>query len=273
MINELDITQFRTVVWEYYYQKGRHDLPWRQAEADGSFDPYKILVSEVMLQQTQVQRVIPKYHEFITAFPDVYQLANAPLGEVLKVWNGLGYNRRAKFLHLTAQKIVRDHNGIVPSDLEQLMTLPGIGSNTAGAIVVYAFNAQVPFIETNIRTVYIHHFFDEQPLVSDQAILPITLQTMDQKQPRLWYWALMDYGAFLKSTTANLHRRSRQYIKQSKFEGSKRQLRGQVLRLLSERAYSLTSLQTKINDVRLPTVLSELVSENLIRHRGTTYSL
>lgn len=273
MINELDVAEFRATVWKYYYQEGRHELPWRQTEADGSFNSYKILISEVMLQQTQVQRVIPKYLEFVAAFPDVYQLANAPLGKVLRVWNGLGYNRRAKFLQLAAQKIAQNHNGFVPSQLEQLIALPGIGSNTAGAIVVYAFNTAIPFIETNIRTVYIHHFFSDQSLVSDHAILPITQQTLDQKQPRQWYWALMDYGAFLKSTTTNLNRRSQQYTKQSTFEGSKRQLRGRVMRLLSERAHSLTSLQATIDDVRLPTVLSELASENLIRQRGVTYSL
>src|SRR6185437_9030478 len=156
------IQRFMAQLTAYYEAHGRHDLPWRLPAPDGSFDPYKILVSEVMLQQTQVGRVLPKYQQFLSRFPDVKSLATAPLGDVLKMWNGLGYNRRAKFLWLAAQKIVDGFGGVFPSDVQQLELLPGVGANTAGAIRVYAFNKPAIFIETNIRTVYIHHFFDGQ---------------------------------------------------------------------------------------------------------------
>jgi len=273
MIDELNTRQFRDIVWAHYQQKGRHDLPWRAHEVDGGFDAYKIMVSEVMLQQTQVARVIPKYYEFIKQFSDVSVLAMAMQGEVLKVWSGLGYNRRAKFLHLAAKEIVDHYGGTFPSTIKEQSSLPGIGINTAGAICVYAFNQPVVFIETNIRSVFIHHFFAGQANVTDQQILEMVQQTLDEKQPREWYWALMDYGSYLKQTVPNPNKQSRHYIKQSKFQGSRRQLRGQVLRLLSDHPYPKAVLQDAIDDERLPLVLSELLDENLIQRRGSQYCL
>jgi A/G-specific adenine glycosylase len=273
MIDELNNRQFQDMVRAHYQQKGRHDLPWREPEADGSFDAYKIMVSEFMLQQTQVNRVIPKYYEFIKQFPDVSVLAMATQGEVLKVWSGLGYNRRAKFLHLAAKEIVDHYAGSVPSTSKELTQLPGIGVNTAAAISAYALNQPVVFIETNIRSVFIHHFFPRQADVTDQQILEMVQQTLDKKQPREWYWALMDYGSYLKQTVPNPNKRSRHYTKQSKFQGSRRQLRGQVLRLLSDHPYAGAALQDAINDERLPLILSELLAENLIQQRGARYSL
>lgn len=176
-----DIAVFQETVWEYYRRHGRHDLLWRQPEADGRFDPYKILVSEIMLQQTQVPRVLPKFVEFLTRFPTVQALAAAPLGDVLAAWNGLGYNRRAKFLWQAAQKVVNDFDGVFPSTSEALVTLPGVGANTAGAILAYAFNQPAVFLETNVRTVFIHHFFKDSDLVTDAQLLELVKASLPEK--------------------------------------------------------------------------------------------
>ncbi len=273
MIDESSIAKFQTTVWAYYHDNGRHDLPWRKAETDGSFDPYKIMVSEIMLQQTQVNRVIPKYQDFIERFPSVNQLAAAAQGEILRSWSGLGYNRRAKFLHLAAQEIVNRYDCIMPAHINELVQLPGIGTNTAGAILAYAFNQPVVFIETNIRSVFIHHFFAQEASVPDRAIIELVQQTLDIQQSRAWYWALMDYGVYLKQLVPNPNKRSQHYTKQSRFEGSRRQLRGQVLRMLSDQPYTRAVLINTINDERLPHVLNELIAENLIQRQGTHYSL
>lgn len=254
---------FRKVVWEYYQAQGRHDLPWRQPETDGTFDPYKILVSEIMLQQTQVGRVIPKFQEFLEKFPSFTALANAPLGEVLKSWNGLGYNRRAKFLWQAASMVMQEYDGRLPEQLDQLVKLPGVGQNTAGAILAYAYNTPVVFIETNIRTVFIHHFFSTVNEVTDKEIIALVAKTLPDN-PRGWYWALMDYGSHLKQTVGNLNQQSRQYTKQSAFHGSRRQIRGKVLRLLAEGGYTRQQLARDIPDDRLPDVLADLTKEGLI---------
>jgi len=264
---------FQQLVWRYYEQHGRHDLPWRVPEPDGSFDPYKIMVSELMLQQTQVSRVIPKYYEFLESFPSLEALAKATLGSVLTAWSGLGYNRRAKFLWQAAEKVMRDFQGVFPQETAQLVSLPGVGKNTAGAIQAYAFNQPVAFIETNIRTAYIHHFFEDRVGVGDAEILELVARTVDRKEPRLWYWALMDYGSYLKQTVGNLNKLSKTYSKQSPFQGSKRQIRGHVIRLLTEHPLSLSQLTQAISDPRLPDVLEALVAEQLIIQDGNVYSL
>ncbi len=264
---------FRGVVMQYFADYGRHDLPWREPEADDSFDPYKILVSELMLQQTQVNRVRQKYIEFLSKFPNVQTLAKASLGEVLVAWQGLGYNRRAKFLWQAAQKIVHDFDGIFPEVVAELETLPGVGKNTAGAIVAYAFDKPVVFIETNIRTVYIHHFFHDQTDIPDSAILDLVEQTTPKRKIREWYWSLMDYGTHLKQTVGNLSRASKSYAKQSKFEGSLRQIRGHVLRALGRKSMTSTELSKEITDERLPDVLATLEREELIQRHDKTYSL
>ena len=262
---------FLEVLWDYYSHAARHDLPWRQPDADGSLDPYKILVSELMLQQTQVPRVIPKYHDFLQRFPDIHTLATAELGDVLRAWQGLGYNRRAKFLWQAARQI--DERGTFPTTREALVRLSGIGPNTAGAILAYAFNQPVAFIETNIRTVYIHHFFEDYTDIADKEILALVEQTLDRENPREFYWALMDYGSHLKATFGNLNKASRHYAKQSTFHGSRRQVRGQVLRELGSHSRTLAELQAIISDERLESVLQDLVSEGLVRSNGDSYSL
>lgn len=248
-------------------------MPWREPEANGSYDPYKILISEVMLQQTQVSRVVPKYNGFLVQFPTLHELAKARLASVLKAWSGLGYNRRAKYLHVAAQYLVKYHGGHVPAVLEELHTLPGIGYNTAGAILAYAYNLPVSFVETNIRTVYIHHFFPGQHAVTDREISELVTATLDTNDPRQWYYSLMDYGAHLKSTFGNLSRASKHYAKQSAFAGSKRQLRGQVLKMLAAKTASAATLRQNLNDARLTDVLDELVSEGFLIFRQGKYRL
>ena len=262
-------------VWDYYDVHGRHDLPWRIPAADGSFDPYKIMVSEIMLQQTQVGRVIPKYEQFLQQFPTLTTLSVAPLASVLQAWSGLGYNRRAKFLWQAAQQVQAQWDGVFPQAVDELVTLPGIGKNTAGAIATYAYNTAEVFIETNIRTVFIHHFFADHADVSDADLLPYITQALQQpgRSPREWYWALMDYGTYLKQSVGNVSRRSKAYAKQSTFEGSKRQVRGQVLRALADGPQSVGELTERIPDDRLQTVLTDLIRENMLFEDDGRYHL
>ena len=265
--------KFLDELWSHYRVHGRHDLPWRVPDSDGTLNPYHILVSEIMLQQTQVSRVIPKYEIFLKRFPTVRQLAEAPLGEVLISWQGLGYNRRAKFLWQAAQITLRDYDGELPDDSEALEGLPGIGRNTAGAIRAYAFNQPTLFIETNIRTAYIHHFFHDQQGVPDRSIMELLSQTLDRTNPREFYWALMDYGSYLKQTVGNLCRASRAYARQPKFHGSLRQIRGQVLRMLATGQLSEGELSQRITDDRLEAVLDALEREGLINRSQGYYHL
>lgn len=219
-------TVFKKTVWSYYKKHGRN-LPWRDTR-----DPYKILVSEIMLQQTQVERVIPKYNSFIKKFPTVKKLADASLKDVLKEWQGLGYNRRGLYLKKAAEETVKNFNGKLPKDYQPLLSLPGIGPATAGDILAFAYNIPIPVIETNIRTVFLHHFFNDASCkqIHDKEILPIVEKTLDKKNPRDWYWALLDYGSYLKRTIGNQNSKSRHYLKQSPFRGSNRELRAKILK-------------------------------------------
>lgn len=270
MSSLVSVSEFQQTVLGFYKNEGR-DLPWRKSDANGAFDPYKILVSEIMLQQTQVNRVVPKYQEFIQRFPTIDALASAPLAEVLTLWSGLGYNRRAVFLHSTSQQI--NAYDTFPSSIDELIKLPGIGVNTANAIVAYAFNQPVIFIETNIRTVYIHHFFSEATGVTDAQLMPFIRRSLYADNPRKWYWALMDYGTFLKSKYGNVSQRSKHFIKQSKFSGSRRQIRGLILKMLVQRNYEYHILKQKLNDERTDSVLDELTKEGLISKYQQTYRL
>jgi len=226
MLSVEQVRTFQQTVYDHFKAHGR-DLPWRKTN-----DPYKILISEVMLQQTQVPRVIEKYGEFLRAFLDIHSLARAPLREILNVWQGLGYNRRALALKKAAEQVLSHFSGRIPSNVDSLTSLPGIGNATAGAVCVFAFNRPTVFIETNIRTVFIHHFFDTGNGVRDAHILPIVAQTLDQENPRLWYHALMDYGAALKKRYGNPNIKSALYQRQGRFEGSNRQIRGTIIKAL-----------------------------------------
>lgn len=223
--------EFIQTIWKYYRAHGRHDILWRTPAHTGN--PYRILVSEVMLQQTQVSRVAEKYRLFIGQFPTFNALADASTTDVLRAWQGLGYNRRALNLKRAAEVIVTQHGGKLPSDPALLYGLPGIGEATAGSIAAFAFNVSIPFIETNIRRVFIHFFFPRSRKVSDERIMKLVRATLDKKNPREWYYALMDYGAMLGvQQKENANTRSKKYRKQPMFKGSRRALRGAIVRLL-----------------------------------------
>ncbi len=269
----MNTAEFQATIWEYYQAHGRHDLPWRVTDSADRLDPYHVLVSELMLQQTQVPRVIPKYELFLHKFPSLQALAQAELGAVLQAWSGLGYNRRAKYLWQATTMIVSEYDGIFPTTEDCLVDLPGVGKNTAGAILAYAFNQPVVYIETNIRSVFLHHFFAGQDGVTDGEVVQLVAKTLDTEHPREWYWALMDYGAFLKKSVSNPGKRSATYTRQSQFQGSRRQIRGQVLRYLTSTQASLETLQHAISDERLESVLDELAREGMIYLGNDQYHL
>jgi A/G-specific adenine glycosylase len=229
--SSLGILAFQQMVLSHYDQYCR-DMAWRNTT-----DPYQILVSEIMLQQTQVERVTTKFPEFIRAFPDFASLATAPLANVLNVWQGMGYNRRAIALQKCAVRVMNECNGLLPADVDILSTFPGIGRATASSIAAFAFNMPVVFIETNIRRVFIHFFFGDTDTVSDAEILPLVEQALYRNNPQVWYWALMDLGSALKKTVPNPNRRSVHYTRQSPFEGSDRKIRGALLKLLLKDQY------------------------------------
>jgi A/G-specific adenine glycosylase len=218
------VSSFQAVIRDYYREHGRV-FPWRETS-----DPYRIIVSEFMLQQTQTSRVVEKYIEFITAFPDVFQLAKSPFREVLRVWQGLGYNRRALALHKTAGEIAERYHGRVPDDPVLLRQLPGVGEYTANAMMAIAFNKPAIVIDTNIRAVYLYFFFREAETVGKNDIVPFVEATLDRNSPREWYYGLFDYGSMLKRENKDLEAGKRR--KQSAFRGSDREVRSNILRLL-----------------------------------------
>jgi A/G-specific adenine glycosylase len=221
------VARFRALVWFFYRTRGR-SLPWRRTRSH-----YKAYVAEIMLQQTQVDRVARKFTEFTALFPSFGALAKASLRDVLAAWQGLGYNRRALNLKRAAEIIVREHGGRLPRTVDELERLPGVGAATAASIMAFALNRPTVFIETNIRSVFIHCFFPGCESVRDTELRPLIAVTLDRRAPRCWYNALMDFGAWLKSRHANPSRQSRHHRPQSSFEGSDRQVRGAVLRLLT----------------------------------------
>jgi A/G-specific adenine glycosylase len=257
---------------ELIWQKGGElyrSMPWRQDTR-----PYYVLVSELMLQQTQVDRVVPKFEAFIAKFPNEKALAEASLADVLKLWNGLGYNRRAKYLHDAARMIVTVFDSIFPADYENLVKLPGVGKNTAGAILAYAFSKPAVFIETNVRTVYFHHFFPSGDKVSDAQITELLERTLDKEYPREFYWALMDYGTWLKKQGAGQVAQSRHYVKQSALKGSVREVRGQIVRTLTVQDMTVGQLQEALEaDARFGQALRGLIRDGLVQQNSTLLHL
>ena len=227
------ITEFKRIIWQYYAEHGR-TFDWRHTD-----DPYKVFISEVMLQQTQTQRVALKYPQFLDRFPTFERLAHARLHDVLLAWQGLGYNRRGKFLYESAKIIMQNFDGRLPRDSFILEQLPGIGPATARSIVTFAYNEPTIFIETNIRAVFIYFFFSGKEKISDKELMPYLSESLNKERARDWYYALMDYGVMLKKTIVNPSRKSAHHAVQSKFEGSDRQIRGMILRILTQSAYAL----------------------------------
>lgn len=264
------ICAFQKRVREFYTAHGRHNLPWRTTH-----DPYKILVSEIMLQQTQVERVIPKYKVFLKAFPTIQKLHKASLCDVLKLWSGLGYNRRARMLHSAAQQAVRDYNGALPKTIDELERLSGVGPYTARAVMTFAYNEPVVMIETNIRSVFIHEFFNDKDNIEDAELFPLIEKTLDTKNPREWYAALMDYGSFLKKTMQNPSRRSKHHTKQSTFKGSLREARGKIVRLLFAGAQTERHLiqKTQCTAMRVQEALEGLATDGLVRKTGSRWEI
>jgi A/G-specific adenine glycosylase len=193
---------------------------------------------------------------------------------VLESWKGLGYNRRALYLHQTATILSALHGGRIPRSRQELARLPGIGMATASAVLAFAFDTPVAFIETNIRRVFLHFYFLEQERVKDSEILPLVEKTLDRRNPREWYYALMDYGAMLGARDRNPNLRSAHYRRQSAFEGSVRQARGMVLAVLL-RWPRATRAQIAKNTGKkgdlLDRALSQLVEEGFVKKRGTEY--
>lgn len=225
-----DITRFRRLVLDHYRRHGRR-FPWRQTR-----DPYQILVSEFMLQQTQTSRVLNYFDPFVAFFPDASTLSAADRGRVLAAWSGLGYNRRAVALHRAATIIVCRFSGKVPHDAAELRSLPGVGPATAGAVQAFGFGLPSVFVETNIRRAALHELFPDREQVNDRELLPLLSEALDRSDPRRWYWALMDYGSTLaRRDYSNPNRRSAHHSLQSTFHGSNRQQRGRILKALATR--------------------------------------
>ncbi|PIX68711.1 endonuclease III [Candidatus Roizmanbacteria bacterium CG_4_10_14_3_um_filter_39_13] len=260
--------EFIKTVWEYY-KKNKRAMPWRE-----DISPYSIFISEVMLQQTQVARVLAAYPLFKSQFPSFKSLSQVHTATLLAAWQGMGYNRRALYLKAAAEVVCTKYKEVLPEDTALLDKLPGIGHATACSIVAFAFNKPVVFIETNIRRVFIYYFFSDTEDVSDNDILPLVEKTLDKKNPREWYWGLMDYGAYLATQIENPNIKSKHYVKQKKFEGSVRQVRGAILKYLLKRSYSKEELE-KIytDDERLFTALEQLEKEGFIASKKGRYNI
>lgn len=272
------LEEFSATIWE----RGRElyrDLPWRDTH-----DPYAILLSEVMLQQTQVSRVMGRWEQWLETFPTIADLASAPLPPVLELWQGMGYNRRALNLKRCAEEVVAMHDGVVPSDKKALLALPGIGPSTSAGVRIFAFRQPDMYLETNVRAVFIHELFPGRESVADKELVSLVEATCPQDaRVRAWYYALLDYGAYLKKTMPNPTRRSKHYTRQSKFEGSHRQKRAYLLRRVIDDALSTEDLardlaqserasgrqEPSVEEVRA--ILDELEREGFVMRRGDAW--
>lgn len=263
------ISLFRKTIYLYYEQFGRV-FSWRETTI-----PYEIAVSEIMLQQTQTHRVVKKFEHFIGVFPNFEALASASFHDVLLCWHGLGYNRRAKALHGMAKKVVDDYHGILPNNEEALKTFFGIGPATAASICAFAYNLPTVFIETNIRSLFIHFFFgNSTKKISDKEIFPLVKMMLDSNNSRIWYYALTDFGVGLKKINPDLNSKSFHHTKQSKFEGSDRQIRGQILKIMVKKKQSSEEELVAIishDAVRVYGILADLVNEGFIVKKNKKY--
>lgn len=284
------------------------DLPWRRTR-----DPYAIWISEVMLQQTQVVRVEGRWPRWLERFPTVGALAAAAPSDVLDEWQGMGYNRRALALHRAAQMVVEEFRGDFPREARDLVRLPGVGPATAQGIRSFAFDLPGVYLETNVRTVFLHHFFPDIDSVPDRELLPLVEAACPaapaadgasaplggpfaepedgDDTPRSWYYALLDYGAYLKKTLPNPSRRSREYTRQSKFEGSRRQKRALIVRMLlaardaDPQGLSLERICAGVNDAEVAAdraavspelvagILSDLEREGFCMRKGDLWKI
>lgn len=260
---------FREYIFSWW-KENRRDLPWRHTH-----DPYRIFVSEIMLQQTQVERVITKYHEFLSLFPSITKLAEAPLSGILVAWKGLGYNRRALFVQKTAIEIVKKYEGVFPRDPIVLRTLPGIGVYTSQAICVFAYNMDLPLVDTNIRKIITHFFFED--VAQKEKVIEATAHNILPKG-KSWEWhqALMDFGALELSKLLPTARRTKGKIL---FKDTNRFIRGKIIDVLREGTYPERKLLAKLLDLTkrdeeiLIKNLQLLVKEGLISVLNGKYAL
>ncbi len=278
MVTPQKLTTFKKTIWAYY-KINRRDMPWREKPTS-----YYVVVSEIMLQQTQVDRVIRKFETFIKKFPDWKSLAQATNTEVLREWSGLGYNRRALSLKKIAEIITEygTRTGKLPTTADELQNLPGVGPNTAGSILAFAFNAPHPFIETNIRSVFIHFFFkNSRSKIHDDKLIPLIEKVLQDKyikqNAREWYYALMDYGSYLKKQVSNPSRKSLHHVTQKPFKGSNRELRSRILKLVLHEKMTLEAITKNLHDVRFPEMiaqnLNDLEKEGFLLKTKTGYSI
>lgn len=242
-----DPASFRAHILELAAPHWR-DLPWRRTR-----DPYLIWISEVMLQQTQVARVEARWDAWLERFPTVVALARSSDADVLAAWQGMGYNRRALALHRAAVEVAQRYGGVFPRTHDELVALPGIGPSTAAGIRAFAFDEADVYLETNVRTVFIHELFPGEGSVADRELVPLVRAACPESgdDVRGWYYALLDYGAWLKKTVPNPSRRSKSYTRQSRFEGSFRQKRAEVVRILLAAREAGVSLTTERVDALL----------------------
>lgn len=266
------IEDFQKIIWTHYKMNGRHDLPWRKTK-----DVYAVMVSEIMLQQTQVNRVLQKYTEWMKRFPTLEVLASASLQEVLLMWKGLGYPRRAKYLYQIAQMAARGEVSLTQNITpEYLDALPGIGPYTARAIYTFTQNKKEVLIETNIRTIFTHHFFSKKESVTDEELLLYIEKSLPESNYREWYWALMDYGSFLKQNGIRINTKSTHYRKQTPFKGSIREVRSAVLHLVAtSKKWVLHAefLDLPFSHTQIENALASLVSDGLIQCKQGRYTI
>ncbi len=258
------ITSFQKKIFKWW-EANRRVFPWRETT-----EPYAILVSELMLQQTQAPRVVEKFNQFVEVFPDLESLAKAQKFEILQLWSGLGYNRRAIWLQEAAQMIIERKE--FPNTPEELQKMKGIGKYSAHSILIFAFNYDLATVDTNIRRILVAEKFAEEK-TSERDLWEIAKKLVPKGRSRDWHNALMDYGS-IELTVAKTG--IKPLTKQGKFKGSDREYRGKILKLLLEsKKITINQMITVLNlqEVKLESILQKMVKENLIKKKGKYYSV
>jgi len=265
-LSESNIHKLQQMIFSWW-DINRRDLPWRHTH-----DPYKIFVSEVMLQQTQVSRVTPKYESFLTMFPDVGALACATPADILKEWKGMGYNRRALFLQKAARMVVNEFSGIFPDNEKDLRNLPGLGIYTARAVLVFAYKQDIAMVDTNIRQIITHYFF-EDAIQKESVIQEVATQILPTGKSWEWHQALMDFGALALRRIPDKQRSSKP------FKETDRYVRGRIVDVLRESAYDHWQLIKQMSDITgrsnedIGNILQKLLKDELITCKKDIYSL
>jgi A/G-specific adenine glycosylase len=277
-----------------WYRDHARDLPWRHTR-----DPYRILVAEVMLQQTQVDRVLPKYEQWLAAFPTLDRLAEAPTGEVIRLWAPLGYNSRAVRLQAIARQCIASFEGRMPACFDELLQLTGVGRYTAGAVACFAYEQQVTFWDTNVRRVLTRIFRGPSEVLSERDMEDLAAEVLPPNDSYDWHQALMDLGAticvsrgprcdlcpamnecaahpaILFQPLAVAERRGKYEAKP--FETTNRYFRGRVVDALRERSpLSLADLAARLDrDDRdwLDNLVAGLERDGLVVRQGEAVSL